>query len=74
MKYEVEPSWTRYPCEWKRPRFAYVPHNVDWRKLIELRQQRSQNRVAEKTAAAAAGEASASGDLPPSMPNEIPST
>jgi len=37
--YELEPAWRDYPCEWKRPRFGHVPHEVDWQKLYELRRQ-----------------------------------
>jgi hypothetical protein len=45
FKYSVEPAWTHYPCEWKRPRFARIPHEVDWNKLLALRQQRQQARL-----------------------------
>ncbi len=37
---ELEPAWWDYPCEWKRPRFAHIPHEIDWAKLYELRQPR----------------------------------
>jgi hypothetical protein len=42
MNYESEPAWTHYPCEWRRPPFARVPHNVDWHKLIALRKASGQ--------------------------------
>jgi hypothetical protein len=44
--YELEPAWRDYPCEWKRPRFAHIPHEVDWMKLYALRKQRRQSERA----------------------------
>jgi hypothetical protein len=46
-RYEIEPAWRDYPCEWRRPRFAHIPHEVDWHKLLELRRQRAQMASAD---------------------------
>jgi hypothetical protein len=37
--YKLEPAWQYYPCEWERPRFAHILHEVDWVRLYELRRQ-----------------------------------